>query len=193
MIFTLFPIENFPNEVVASIFSILFIVIIIFELRIALRCKNMRNDNGSFILIICGISLPLILMSLLAYSNYGRMNSGISYFGLVILILGLILRQYSIAVLGRFFVPVVYKQKGQRIIQEGPYKHLRHPSYTGLFLELLGGSLALSNWISVIAVLILFLPAIIYRMNVEEEFLINEFKDYKRYMKRTRRLFPFVY
>lgn len=191
MVFILFPEENFPNELFAIVFNILFIVILAVELRILFRFKG--GKDRSFIFMLAGIFLPVLAIVLLSFTNFGRVDNSISYFGVILLVGGFALRQYSIFILGKFFVPVVHKQKEQKIIQHGPYRYIRHPSYTGLFLELIGVSLSLSNWISTLIVLVLFLPVVIYRIKVEEEFLTKEFKEYEDYKKKTWKLIPFVY
>lgn len=193
MAFSLFPIENFPSRIFAAVFSVLFVLILAIELRILLRAKNGEGDRGSFGAILLGVFFPLVVMVGLSFTKAGRINVNFGYFGLFFLIGGFALRQYSIAVLGSFFVPVVGKQKGQRIIQEGPYRFVRHPSYTGLLLEMVGAVLCFSNWISFVVVLIAFIPAISYRINVEEEFLRKNFKDYEDYQERTKRLIPLIY
>ncbi len=193
MTFTLFPLKNFPNEQTATIFSILFVIILLIELRILIRYKSKNEDKGSLWFIILGIFIPLIITIILSYTNIGQINTSISYFGLIIIISGFILRQYSIFILGKFFTPVVEKQKDHKIIQHGPYKYIRHPSYTGLILELSGFSLALSNILALIITLILFIPAINYRIKIEEQFLSKQFKEYENYKKRTRKLIPFIY
>jgi len=187
---SLFPIGNFPNKLFASIFSILFLIIILLELRIILRNKEQKEDKGSLILI--GIFVPLTTMIILSFTNIGKINSIFSYTGLLILILGFILRQHSINTLGKFFTPVVTKNKNQEIIQKGPYKYIRHPSYTGLFLELFGAAFAFANWISILLVIVFLVPSILYRIKVEETFLSKNFKKYKDYQKKTWKLIPFI-
>jgi Isoprenylcysteine carboxyl methyltransferase (ICMT) family len=51
---------------------------------------------------------------------------------------GIALRQWAITTLGRFFVGHVLVQPGQTVVNSGPYRWLRHPSYTGLWLEMIG-------------------------------------------------------
>ena len=189
---SLFPIENFPNKFFASIFSILFVIIILIELRILLRSKEQKDDKKSLLLILIGIFIPLIVMVILSFTNLGKINPLISYTGLLLLILGFLLRQHSIITLGKYFTPVITKIKNQKIIQEGPYKYLRHPSYTGLFLELFGAAISFSNWISILFVIVLLFPSLLYRINLEEAFLSKNFKDYKNYQKKTWKLIPFI-
>ena len=193
MTFTLFPLKNFPNELTATIFSILFVTILLIELRILLRYSNNEEDKGSLWLIVLGILIPLIITIVLSYTNIGQISTSVSYLGLTILLVGFLLRQYSIFILGKFFTPVVEKQKDHKIIQHGLYKYIRHPSYTGLLLEITGFALSLSNIVSLIITLIFFIPAISYRIKIEEQFLSKQFKEYEDYKKQTRKLIPFVY
>ncbi len=193
MTFTLFSLKNFPDELTATIFSILFVIILLIELRILLRYSNNKEDKGSLWFIILGILIPLIITIALSYTNIGQISISINYLGLTILLAGFLLRQYSIFILGKFFTPIVEKQKNHKIIQHGPYRYIRHPSYTGLLLELSGFALALSNILALIITLIFFIPAINYRIKVEEEFLSKQFKEYKNYKKQTRKLIPFIY
>ena len=109
------------------------------------------------------------------------------------MIAGFILRQWSIQVLGKLFTPVISIQKDHRLIIKGPYKYVRHPSYSGLLVELVGVSLAVSNWISFILIFCFVLPPLLYRIRVEEKELIKTFgQDYIVYMERVKMLIPWT-
>ena len=80
------------------------------------------------------------------------------------------------------------------MIQNGPYKYIRHPSYTGLFLEIVGVGLFLLNWLTIIIILILLFPSLSYRISIEEKILVEAFgNNYTSYQKRTKKLIPFIY
>ncbi len=96
--------------------------------------------------------------------------------------------------MGRYFTPEVTIQPGQRVIDQGLYRFLRHPSYTGTFITLLGYGLALTNGLSLAIMLVLPGLAYAFRMRVEEVALREAFGDeYRDYMRRTKRLIPFSY
>lgn len=122
MVFSLFPLRNFPNEIVAFIYSVLFIIILLIELRILKKPKINKEDKGSFFVILFGILAPLTITVAISYTNIGNIKPSISYIGLFLLISGFILRQYSIKLLEKFFTPVISVQKDQKIIKSGPYK-----------------------------------------------------------------------
>jgi len=175
-------------------FWVLFVIILLFESRILFRNKHSSHDKGSLKLFTFIGYLLIIVALLLYYFDIGLFEVVVfRYIGLIILVGGFVLRQWSIHVLGKFFIPVVNLQKKQKVIETGPYSYLRHPSYTGLFLELSGFSLALTNWIGIILVFALFLPVILHRIKIEERFLSRNLRGYNQYMTRTWRLIPFIY
>ena len=113
---------------------------------------------------------------------------------LAIVVFGLALRWWAIVVLGRFFTADLAVQSGQMLVQAGPYKWLRHPSYTGLLLAFLGTGLSMCNWVSLVAVVVPIFAAILYRIHAEEKMLSLQFGEaYARYCKTTKRLLPGVY
>ena len=96
-------------------------------------------------------------------------------------------------VLGRFFSWMVAVQEGQKVVDSGPYRLVRHPSYTGVLLILMGVGLALQSWGAVLLLLLIFGLAYGYRIHVEEKVMISELgDDYIKYSQRTKRLIPYV-
>ncbi|MGZ3681316.1 MAG: methyltransferase family protein, partial [Ktedonobacterales bacterium] len=93
-----------------------------------------------------------------------------------------------------YFSPVVAVRSDQQIVQEGPYRYVRHPSYSGVLLSLVGLGLALTNWLSLLVLLICALAGLLYRVNVEEWALRETLgQPYADYMRRTRRFIPFIW
>jgi protein-S-isoprenylcysteine O-methyltransferase len=107
---------------------------------------------------------------------------------------GILLRWYSIIHLGRFFTVDVAIAADHQLIDTGPYRFVRHPSYTGALLAFAGFGLAMRNWASLLMVSLPIFLAFLYRINVEERALALALGDrYRVYLKRTKRLIPFVY
>jgi protein-S-isoprenylcysteine O-methyltransferase Ste14 len=114
--------------------------------------------------------------------------------GVMLVIAGLLLRWWAIITLGRFFTVDVTIEKDHQLVDRGPFRVVRHPSYTGVLLAFAGLGLSLGNWAALAVVLVPISAAFIHRMNVEEEALCRaRGTRYPEYMKRTRRLVPFVY
>lgn len=152
-----------------------------------------RKDRGSGFFIFFVMFLSIITAITFASRDIAMLPTWFFYPGIVVMILGIIFRQWSIAVLGRFFSGTVSTQKGQKVVENGPYRYIRHPSYTGALLILLGIGLALQSWGAAIILMLLFSLAYGYRIHVEERVLINELGDpYIEYKKRTKRLIPYI-
>ena len=113
--------------------------------------------------------------------------------GIVLMLAGVAFRWYSIRVLGRFFTVVVAVSPGQTVVEAGPYRWIRHPSYSGAIPTLFGFGLVFANWLSLLLIMIFAVIGYAYRITVEERVLLAELGDpYRLYMKRTRRIIPFV-
>ena len=71
---------------------------------------------------------------------------------------------------------------------------IRHPAYSGTFLTMLGVGLAMTNWASLVALLLCVFLGHIYRVSIEEQALIRTIgQPYIEYMRRTKRFIPWVY
>ncbi|WP_207232380.1 methyltransferase family protein [Micromonospora kangleipakensis] len=114
--------------------------------------------------------------------------------GVVIGWLGLLLRWWSFASLGNYFTVVVKTSEDQPVVERGPYRVLRHPSYTGLLLAIAGGGLMLGNWVSAVGAAGLVLIALIYRLRIEERALSAALGDrYREFAAGRARLIPYVW
>ena len=114
--------------------------------------------------------------------------------GIGVLVVGLALRAWAVLELGRFFKLTVVVQPDHRVIDTGPYRSIRHPSYTGLLLAMLGVGIALGTWLSIPAALLPPLAGFSIRIRREERVLARELGEpYRAYMGRTRRLIPGVW
>jgi len=79
-------------------------------------------------------------------------------------------------------------------VQTGPYRYIRHPAYSGTFLTMLGVGLAMTNWASLMALLLCVFSGHLYRVHVEEKALIRAIgQPYIEYMRHTRRFIPWVF
>ena len=111
--------------------------------------------------------------------------------GIIVMWLGLALRVWAIAALGGAFRTTVEVDPGQAVVSTGPYKRVRHPSYLGLLLIVAGYGLAVGNWLALAACLLLPLPALVRRIELEETELSRVLGDpYRDYQAKTARLIP---
>lgn len=118
----------------------------------------------------------------------------IPYLGLFLILSGVVIRFTAVRTLGNFFTVNLALHKDHRLVTKGLYKFIRHPSYTGALLSFAGLGLSFNNWLSLVIIFIPILLSFIYRINIEEKLLIQQFgQEYIDYMKNTKRLVPFLY
>src|ERR1700690_2677202 len=65
--------------------------------------------------------------------------------GIFLLFAGVAFRWYAIRVLGKYFTRQVAIQAGQTVVEKGPYRLIRHPSYNGALITLLGVGFVFTN------------------------------------------------
>ena len=109
-------------------------------------------------------------------------------------ILDLVVRIRSILTLKNRFIYSVAKVEDHKLIETGIYKKIRHPGYLGQLIIFIGVSISLSNWISILLMVIPIAIGYHYRIAVEERFMIEQFgQQYSDYLKRTKKLIPMIY
>lgn len=114
--------------------------------------------------------------------------------GLTVLWAGFIFRAWAVRVLGRFFTCVLGIQEGHHVVDTGPYRHIRHPSYTGIIAVALGIGIATDTWVGLALCALPMGIGFSARCIPEENMLAAQLgQPYRDYMKRTKRLVPGVW
>ena len=161
--------------------------------------KNLKtNDRASRVIIFVSIWLAIYAgyWFALALRSFAIPWHRTLLFavGIFLMLAGVAFRWYSIRVLGKYFTRQVAIQPGQTVVENGPYRFIRHPSYSGALLTLFGLGLAFTNWLSLIGVVAIAFVGYSYRVWVEEKALVDALGEpYREYMKHTKRFIPFVY
>lgn len=114
--------------------------------------------------------------------------------GIALIAVGVALRAWSIASLGRFFQYQIEIQAGHRVVTTGPYRYVRHPSYTGIALALAGFALASGDVLSLLAAAVLGGIGLAVRIRAEERQLTEALgADYEKFAATRKRLIPGVW
>jgi protein-S-isoprenylcysteine O-methyltransferase len=154
--------------------------------------KATGDERTTFVLRVAMLS-SIGIGVLLGYTRIGVLPNWLFYPGLATYVLGLALAAWSAFTLGRFYSPSVGVQADHRVIDKGPYRLIRHPRYAGGLLAFFGLGLALQSWAAVLVLVIVLGLGYIYRIRVEEKFLIAQLgNEYVEYCKRTKRIIPFI-
>jgi protein-S-isoprenylcysteine O-methyltransferase Ste14 len=165
------------------------------------RLKRKSNvvssgDKGSIWIMIILIAIGYSLSFRIAVTKIGRIYHWDIFFaaGILLIIIGLIIRIKAILELKQHFTYTVTEIENHELIETGIYKSIRHPGYLGQLLIFMGTSISLSNWLSVVLMMIPVLLAYLNRIIVEERFMIKQLgQKYIDYQKRTKRVIPWIY
>jgi protein-S-isoprenylcysteine O-methyltransferase Ste14 len=112
-------------------------------------------------------------------------------FGLALMLFGA-----AFNVWGRFYLKTNWADHvriydDQTLITSGPYRFVRHPLYASIIWMFFGAAIAYLNPLAAIENTLIFIPAMIYRSNLEEHALQETFGgQYSDYRKKTGRFFP---
>jgi len=185
---------GFTVVVVATV-----IVWVIGEVRQATRERPEANvaDRGSRPVIRVSVAVGVI-GAIVAATSVPAVASGTStvfdWVGLACLWAGVGLRFWSFHALGQYFTFTVQTSADQPVITTGPYRLLRHPSYAGILLAVVGLGLFIGNWLSLAIITVAVTAGIVYRIRVEERALLAELGDaYAAYAATRKRLVPYVW
>ena len=156
------------------------------------------RDRGSKRVIGLAVVLGVLVAALAAVLFPSlRMPAPVIAFwgGLAVIVVGVAVRQYAVRTLGDAFSLEVSVDTDHDVVDSGPYRWVRHPSYTGALLSMLGLGIAVGNWASVAVLLVAGLAGYGYRIRVEERALRETLGDsYVEYENRTPyRLVPWVW
>ena len=167
------------------------------RLRSRLNRDGARLDRNSMLVVVATTFAGVVSAIAIARRVDAAALPGARWLlvaGLVLMAAGIAFRQWAVAALGRFFTVDVRIQPGQTVVELGPYRWLRHPSYTGLIATFLGLGLALDNWAALVVLAVLPTAGLVYRIHFEERALLDGLGEpYRRFAASRSRLFPGVW
>jgi protein-S-isoprenylcysteine O-methyltransferase Ste14 len=172
-----------------------------FEVFLNLRQRRKSNlttsnDKGSLWLLYSLITVGYALSFSIGATKIGRIYYWNTFFaiGMALIGIGLMIRIHSILTLKQFFTYSVAKVENHEIIETGLYKFIRHPGYLGQLIIFIGISTSISNWLSILVMMIPITLGYLYRTKVEERFMIEQMgENYLNYQERTKRIIPMIY
>jgi protein-S-isoprenylcysteine O-methyltransferase Ste14 len=155
------------------------------------------KDSGSMKVLLAGtgvaslIAYPLAFVEALSFPRSWHLPLFVA--GVLLMFLGSVLRRYCWRTLGEYFTGDVRARADQPVIRSGPYRLVRHPSYTAGMMMYIGIGLALGSWFSLALLAIATIATYTYRVAVEERALLETIGEpYGVYMKERKRFIPYV-
>jgi protein-S-isoprenylcysteine O-methyltransferase Ste14 len=168
------------------------------RIRSHLNRGGAPQDRGSFYLIIATAGLGIVGAFALAFSvTWAGITVApwpVFVSGLALIVFGIAIRQWAVFVLGKFFTVQVRVQPDQRVVESGPYRWVRHPSYTGIIASFVGIGVGLGNWLSLLVLIVVPTIGLVIRIRVEEQALTDVLGEpYERFVATRARLIPGVW
>jgi protein-S-isoprenylcysteine O-methyltransferase Ste14 len=184
-----------------NIYNLVYLLWILSEVYLNRFVRSGKSDKQAtdrnselylWLSIIISITIGVIVSVKFAFPIFS--DEHFKLIGIMVIIIGIVIRFISIKQLGRFFTVDVTIRKDHELMQRGFYRYLRHPSYTGSLLSFAGLGLSLNNWLGLLLMFIPILFTFLNRIRIEERVLTEQFgKQYTDYIAKTKRLLPFVY
>ncbi|MGO1370248.1 MAG: methyltransferase family protein [Senegalia sp. (in: firmicutes)] len=182
-----------------DIFDYIFIIIsILWLLEFVIYPSRYKKDEikkDTFYMILVTIILVAVMNGIMTYFDIGLFNiKWIRIIALFVYFFGLLLRYWSLFVLGRNFSRFVHAEEDQDLISKGPYRYLRHPLYLGLFLLTISIPLYTENFL--VFIFSAFIMFKILKMRMDEEEKMMEKIIGPRYIKwkeKRYKFIPFIY
>lgn len=186
---------NYPQ---LWIMAIIGIIVTIFQPSYnPLKKATNKEDRGTALQIIW--SVYITQLAIIAEATYLRFPESVSWnyittFALIIMLVGIILRSWAVAMLGDQFTWHINSTTSGKLVKTGLFQFLRHPGYAGALLTYTFSAIFLHAWFSLVFSFIVLSIAFLRRIYFEEYTLKQVFgKEYLEYCKKTKRIFPLIW
>ncbi len=171
-------------------------VLLTFRKRAA-KVRRRKGRLGSVVWVWLVIAVSIFAANVALFLVPQRFPGNSSVYAAIAAILiltGIGIRWWAIVTLGRFFSVDIALLEQHQIVQQGPYRWIRHPAYTGLLTIFLGVGIASHSWLSLILIIVPITTFFLYRIAIEEDALCEELGPaYFEYRKKTKRLLPGIF
>jgi protein-S-isoprenylcysteine O-methyltransferase Ste14 len=198
LVASLHPLKVFHDPFALAVILLVLVWRTYEHVSIGMKNYRFKNDPGKRTMVMPALSLWIGC----AFPIFDFFNlpptlpraAWLRLLGIALLILGMVVRIICIRTLGRFFTAHLKVNEGRRLIQEGIYRKLRHPSYFGMIFSFLGLPLAFCSLYGAVYMVLIGIPSLLFRINLEEQYLVDEFGDqYIEYRKHSYKFIPFIY
>ncbi len=138
------------------------------------------------------IGQAAVFLSALWFTSAWQSPNLFHFIGFTIFLVGIAYRLWAIKTLGKYYSHMVREVEAHKIVDSGPYRHIRHPAYAGMILINLGVVIFFFNLVTLLLFLLVLIPAIILRIIIEEKTLFR-IGGYVEFAQNRQRLIPGVW
>ena len=155
--------------------------------------RRTQEDRGSALLIFIGTFAAIVVAFSLGGANVTPLPDWTFLVGITLMAVGIAIREWAITTLRGFFLFRVGVLEDHKVVDAGPYKLVRHPGYAGAIVTFVGIGFAIQSLVGVLVLFVISGVVYGYRIVVEERALVRDLgAPYSEYMRRTKRLIPFL-
>jgi protein-S-isoprenylcysteine O-methyltransferase Ste14 len=168
----------------------------LFDKGVSITYSQEERGDRSFWFIALGMMAVFYLSPIeyLCFLSFHQQRSPRDLSGFALILLGTALLVWARRTLGSGYTGHASVKQTQPLVRNGPYQWIRHPAYLGYLLMVLGITLGYWSIAGLVSMLVILVPSMIFRINVEEEMLSKHFgKVHKIYSKKTKRLIPGIW
>lgn len=156
------------------------------------------DDRKSYIYLQLTFMISLFFATIdfvgLQYTRVKAFEPYVVYIGMVLFFVSCVIRWWGFRSIGKFFNPRVAVYENHQLMTSGAYQKIRHPLYLGSLVSFIAMPLVFNSWGALVLMIITTVPALAYRINVEEELLTKHFGDaYRKYSERTYKVIPGIW
>ena len=156
------------------------------------------DDKKSYIYLQLTFMIALFFATIdfvgLHYTRIMVMEPYIIYAGFTLFIVSCLIRWWGFKSIGKFFNPRVAIYDNHKLVTTGAYRNIRHPLYSGSLLSFIAIPMVFNSWGALLLMILITIPALVYRINIEEELLISHFgEEYITYSQKTKKMIPGIW
>ncbi|MDQ0206072.1 methyltransferase family protein [Alkalicoccobacillus murimartini] len=159
------------------------------------KTNAQSKEQRSYYLILGTIILCVIVSLLIReLSEITTTHLFFIWFSLILYFIGIFLRYWSMLTLKQEFTRHVQVSADKKLVGHGPYRYMRHPLYTALFICMIGLSSYLASWVGLVTTILLVLPTLLFRIKLEEAMLTEALGGtYDQWKQQRWILLPWIY
>lgn len=158
--------------------------------------RDQQSDRFSILVILLMSCLSVVsaVVEWAYLNNAQELSVVLTWLGALLLLGGITIRVWAIQTLGKHFTATVTLTDDHRLVRSGPYRWVRHPSYLGAFMAIVGAPAFLNAVWAILVAVVAMSIAYYLRIGVEEKMLSSYFgEQYGDYKKQTKRIIPFIW